>query len=65
MKRRDFITLLGGTALAWPLAASAQQAAKTYRIGVLSAGGPSLTTNWSMFNSGLKEFGWIEGKNII
>jgi putative ABC transport system substrate-binding protein len=63
MKRREFINLLGGAA-AWPLTARAQ--AKVYRIGFLSAGAqvrpPKL---WSIFVNGLRELGWIEGKNIV
>ena len=64
--RREFITLLGGAAAAWPLVARAQQAAKVYRIGFLSAGSqvrpPKL---WSIFVDGLRELGWIEGNNIV
>jgi putative ABC transport system substrate-binding protein len=63
LKRREFITLLGGAAAAWPLAARAQQPRKTHTIGFLSpsmAGTPYSTV---LFNT-LKELGWIEGQNI-
>jgi putative tryptophan/tyrosine transport system substrate-binding protein len=63
--RREFITLLGGAAT-WPLAARAQQAAKVYVIGVLSAGAQVRSPNpWSIFVNGLRDLGWIEGKNIV
>jgi putative ABC transport system substrate-binding protein len=66
MKRRAFISLLGGAAAAWPILARAQQAGRTYRIGFLSAGSevrpPKL---WSIFVDGLRELGWIEGNNIV
>jgi len=63
MQRRDFITLLCGAAAAWPLAAYAQQAAKLYRIGILS---PDLPPPGFLdaFRQGLGEFGYIEGQNI-
>jgi putative tryptophan/tyrosine transport system substrate-binding protein len=61
VKRRDFITLLGGAAASWPLAARAQQAAKMRTIGYLSPGAaPGIT---ALFDA-LPELGWIEGKNI-
>src|SRR5829696_9895045 len=64
-KRREFITLLGSAAVAWPRSARAQQAGKVYRIGFLSAGAEVRPPNfWSVFVSGLQEAGWIEGKNI-
>jgi putative ABC transport system substrate-binding protein len=63
--RRDFITLLGGAAAAWPLAARAQQSAKVYRIGFLSAGAQVRSQLWPIFVNGLREFGWIEGRNIV
>jgi len=63
MQRRDFIALLCGAAAAWPLAAYAQQAAKLYRIGILS---PDLPPPGFLdaFRQGLGEFGYIEGQNI-
>jgi putative ABC transport system substrate-binding protein len=66
IKRREFITLLGGAAVAWPLAARAQQAAKLPIIGFLGAATPSTTTPWiAAFVQRLREFGWVEGRNIV
>src|SRR5262249_62376381 len=65
MRRRAFITLLGGAAVTWPLAARAQQSRKVSRVGILNAGGPILLTNWSMFTDVLHKSGWIEGKNLV
>jgi putative ABC transport system substrate-binding protein len=63
--RRDFITLLGGTAAAWPLAARAQQAAKIPRVGLLSTFSPSETVPWHQaLRQGLRDLGWVEGENI-
>ena len=66
MKRREFITLLGGAAAAWPLAARAQQPGKTYRIGFL-ANDPAIPAQpaGQAFLNGLRQSGFIEGKNII
>ena len=62
MKRREFITMLGGAA-AWPLAARAQQPAKVPTIGFLGAGTPSADTLWTAaFAHRLRELGWIEGR---
>src|SRR5215471_2528837 len=66
MKRREFITLLGGAAAAWPLAARAQQAGKIHTIGWLSAGAFDSTSPVLMgFLNALPELGWIEGKNVV
>jgi putative ABC transport system substrate-binding protein len=62
MKRREFITLLGGAAAAWPLAARAQRAAKIARIGYLAFRSPISADE--AFLKGLAELGWIEGQNI-
>jgi putative tryptophan/tyrosine transport system substrate-binding protein len=65
VKRREFITLLGGAAT-WPLAARAQQGGKIYRIGFL-ANDPAIPAQpaGQAFLDGLRESGFIEGKNII
>ena len=63
LRRREFITLLAGAAVAWSLGASAQQAVKLYRIGILS---PELPPPGFLeaFRQGLREFGYVEGQNI-
>ena len=65
MKRREFISLLGGAAAAWPLAAGAQQLGKLPTVGYL--GGGTLTTQREVldaFVQRLRELGWIEGRTI-
>jgi putative tryptophan/tyrosine transport system substrate-binding protein len=63
--RRKFISALGGTAVAWPLAARAQQAAMPPTIGFLSGGGPSQNGEWiAAFVQRLRELGWIEGRTV-
>ena len=67
MKRRDFITLIGGTAAAWPLAARAQQRERMRRIGVLmpfTERDPEGQTRVTAFREGLQKLGWTEGRNI-
>src|SRR5437899_3368589 len=66
MKRREFITLCGGAAVTWPLAARAQQNEPVRRIGVLmtTADDPEGQRRLSAFREGLGKRGWMEGKNI-
>jgi putative ABC transport system substrate-binding protein len=65
MRRREFITLLGGAATAWPLAARAQQPAKLPTIGFLGTAAPSAWAPWTAaFVQRLHELGWIEGRTV-
>jgi putative tryptophan/tyrosine transport system substrate-binding protein len=66
VKRREFITLVGGAAVAWPLAARAQQPAKVARIGYLDLGPASAReSRVEALRAGLRDLGWVEGKNIL
>ena len=67
MRRREFITLLGGAAVAWPLGARAQQADRVPRIGMLEslkADDKEAQARISAFVQGLKELGWTDGRNV-
>jgi putative tryptophan/tyrosine transport system substrate-binding protein len=65
MRRRDFMSLLGGATAAWPFAARAQQAGRLPTIGVL--GGPT-EADWGpwmgAFSQRLRELGWVEGRTV-
>jgi putative tryptophan/tyrosine transport system substrate-binding protein len=66
-RRREFITLLGGAAAGWPLAARAQQPGRMRRVGVLStlpADDPEWQDRLAALLQGLSELGWAVGRNI-
>jgi putative ABC transport system substrate-binding protein len=66
MRRREFITLLGGAAV-WPLAARAQQGARMRRVGILvgaASDDPDAQANIAALHQGLQEAGWVIGSNL-
>jgi len=67
MKRREFITLVGGASMAWPLAAQTQQPERMRRIGVLisySESNPEAQAYVNAFGDGLQKLGWVDGRNV-
>jgi putative tryptophan/tyrosine transport system substrate-binding protein len=65
MKRRDFITLLGGAAVAWPLVARAQQAARPSRIGLLAFGQELASPLFGAFRDEMRKQGHVEGRTYV
>ena len=65
MRRREFITLLGGAAAAWPVAVRAQQGDRVRRIGVLTpAADPEARARHAAFLQALEQLGWVDGRNV-
>src|SRR5512133_14340 len=64
MKRRDFITLIGGAG-AWPFAARAQNSGKIVRVGMLATANPRSASFVQAFEQKLRELGYIEGQNMV
>jgi ABC-type uncharacterized transport system substrate-binding protein len=67
MRRREFITLLGGAMAAWPLAARAQQSDRMRRVSVLlglSEKDPETNSRLKAFRLGMRDLGWVEGRNV-
>ncbi len=66
LKRREFVTLLGGATIAWPLTARGQQSGKVWRIGMLDMIAATVnSTNLASFRNGLRDLGYIEGQNLV
>jgi putative ABC transport system substrate-binding protein len=66
MRRREFITFVGGSAAAWPLAVRAQQSTRIARIGYLNMNDAAQAASYvESFRAGLRDLGYVEGKNIV
>src|SRR2546425_8548627 len=66
MRRRDFINVIAGAAVAWPVAARAQQTGKIWRIGLLSgASRETFSRLYAGFQQGMRELGYVEGKDFV
>ena len=68
IRRREFISLLGGAAAVWPLAARAQQSERMRRIGVLTGlpeSDPEARTTVALFRQGMDALGWTEGRKSV
>ena len=67
MRRRDFISLVGDTAIAWPMTARAQPCDRMRRVSVLLGLGendPEAISRVKAFRLGMRDLGWIEGRNV-
>jgi putative tryptophan/tyrosine transport system substrate-binding protein len=65
MRRREFISLIGGAA-AWPLAARAQRGGKIWRVGMLDSTSPTVNAaNFDALRRGMREHGYVEGQNLV
>jgi putative tryptophan/tyrosine transport system substrate-binding protein len=65
MDRRRFLVASLAGAIGAPLIAGAQQAARVFRIGAVSAGAPRSSPHWVAFGQRLTELGYVEGKNLV
>src|SRR4030095_16954708 len=66
LKRREFISLLGGVTVAWPVAARSQSAENVRRVGILWPGASlPASPRLESFREGLREAGFIEGENLV
>ena len=64
MRRRDFIKVIAGSAVAWPGAVHAQQPGRVYRIGFITAGVPIPALQRAFYDA-LRMLGWTESKNFV
>ena len=65
MKRRDFITLIGGAAAAWPLTAGAQPSGRPVRVGLLTHGGELANPLFGAFREEMRRLGYVEGRTLV